>query len=58
MNAAEQATKAEAFRALHRGPRALSAVRDAVRDVRANGRFDAISPSVTGADMAQLWAKK
>ena len=37
---------------------ALSAVRDAVRDIRANGRFDAISPSVTGADMAQLWMKK
>jgi 2-methylisocitrate lyase-like PEP mutase family enzyme len=37
---------------------ALTVVRDAVRDIRANGRFDTISPGVTGADMAQLWAKK
>jgi 2-methylisocitrate lyase-like PEP mutase family enzyme len=37
---------------------ALTVVRDAVRDIRANGRFDMISPGVTGADMAQLWAKK
>lgn len=36
---------------------ALSAVRDAVRDIRAEGRFDAISPSVTGADMAGFWRK-
>jgi len=36
---------------------ALSVVRDVVRDIRANGRFDAISPSVTGADMAGLWKK-
>jgi 2-methylisocitrate lyase-like PEP mutase family enzyme len=37
---------------------ALSVVRDAVRDIRANGRFDTITPSVTGADMAGFWAKK
>jgi len=36
---------------------ALSVVRDAARDIRANGRFDAISPSVTGADMTGLWKK-
>jgi 2-methylisocitrate lyase-like PEP mutase family enzyme len=34
---------------------ALSVVRDTVRDIRANGRFDAITPSVTGADMAGFW---
>lgn len=36
---------------------ALGAVRDAVRDIRANGRFDLDNPSVTGADMAGLWRK-
>jgi len=36
---------------------ALGVVRDAVRDIRANGRFDLDNPSVTGADMAGFWKK-
>jgi 2-methylisocitrate lyase-like PEP mutase family enzyme len=37
---------------------ALSAIRDSVRDIRAHGRFDSISPSVTHPEMQQLMAKK
>ena len=37
---------------------ALSAIRDSVRDIRAHGRFDSISPKVTHPEMQQLMAKK
>jgi 2-methylisocitrate lyase-like PEP mutase family enzyme len=37
---------------------ALSAIRDCARDIRAHGRFDSISPSVTHPEMQQLMAKK
>ncbi len=37
---------------------ALSAVRDAVRDIRANGRFDAVNPTVGHPEMQQLLARK
>ena len=37
---------------------ALSAIRDSVRDIRAHGRFDSISPNVTHPEMQQLMAKK
>lgn len=37
---------------------ALSAVRDAVRDIYANGRFDAVNPTVGHPEMQQLLARK
>jgi 2-methylisocitrate lyase-like PEP mutase family enzyme len=37
---------------------ALSAVRDSIRDIRANGRFDTIKPTVTHPEMQQLLAGK
>jgi len=37
---------------------ALSAVRDAVRDMRGRGRFDAIDPGITHPEMQQLLAKR
>jgi len=37
---------------------ALSAVRECIRDFRAHGRFDTISPAVTGPEMQGLWAKE
>ena len=37
---------------------ALSAVRDSIRDIRTNGRFDTINPTVSHPEMQQLMAKK
>jgi len=37
---------------------ALSAVRDSIRDIRARGRFDTISPTVAHPEMQQLMANK
>jgi len=37
---------------------ALSAVRDSIRDIRAHGRFDTISPTVAHPEMQQLMANK
>jgi 2-methylisocitrate lyase-like PEP mutase family enzyme len=37
---------------------ALSAIRDSARDIRAHGRFDTISPTVTHPEMQQLMTKK